>query len=160
MSEPWAYFLTWTTYGMWLPGDQRGWVDKHDPTCIQNPDPQCENAAKARLKESSVKLSNILRKVVEKAIRETCAFRGWKIYALAVLSNHVHLIVAVSDKEPKQILRIVKAYGSRALNRENRQTQRKRWWTSGGSAGRIYQKDSLNAAIAYVENQLSSPSWQ
>ena len=26
MPEPIAYFLTWTTYGSWLPGDQRGWV--------------------------------------------------------------------------------------------------------------------------------------
>jgi hypothetical protein len=22
--EPLAYFLTWTTYGTWLPGDERG----------------------------------------------------------------------------------------------------------------------------------------
>jgi len=24
-----AYFITWTTYGTWLPGDERCWVDKH-----------------------------------------------------------------------------------------------------------------------------------
>ncbi|MDA1049536.1 MAG: hypothetical protein O3C40_03530 [Planctomycetota bacterium] len=23
-----ALFLTWTTYGSWLPGDERGWVEK------------------------------------------------------------------------------------------------------------------------------------
>jgi hypothetical protein len=28
MDEPLAYFLTWTTYGSWLPGDERGWVAK------------------------------------------------------------------------------------------------------------------------------------
>jgi hypothetical protein len=28
MDEPLAYFLTWTTYGSWLPGDERGWVEK------------------------------------------------------------------------------------------------------------------------------------
>src|SRR3990172_10721 len=26
MSEPIAYFLTWTSYGTWLSGDPRGWV--------------------------------------------------------------------------------------------------------------------------------------
>ncbi len=26
MPEALAYFLTWTTYGTWLPGDERGWV--------------------------------------------------------------------------------------------------------------------------------------
>jgi hypothetical protein len=28
MNEPLAYYLTWTTYGTWLPGDERGWVAK------------------------------------------------------------------------------------------------------------------------------------
>ena len=27
-SEPLAYFLTWTTYGTWLPGDERGYYTK------------------------------------------------------------------------------------------------------------------------------------
>jgi hypothetical protein len=26
-SGPMAFFLTWTTYGSWLPGDDRGWCD-------------------------------------------------------------------------------------------------------------------------------------
>ena len=26
MPEPLAYFLTWSTYGTWLPGDERGWI--------------------------------------------------------------------------------------------------------------------------------------
>ena len=28
MDDPLALFLTWTTYGLWLPGDERGWVEK------------------------------------------------------------------------------------------------------------------------------------
>jgi hypothetical protein len=27
-ADPIAYFLTWTTYGTWLPGDERGWYAK------------------------------------------------------------------------------------------------------------------------------------
>ena len=27
MPEPLAYFLTWATYGTWLPGDERGWIE-------------------------------------------------------------------------------------------------------------------------------------
>ena len=27
LPEPLAYFLTWPTYGTWLPGDERGWVE-------------------------------------------------------------------------------------------------------------------------------------
>jgi hypothetical protein len=29
--EPLAYFPTWTTYGTWLPGDDRGWRRKGEP---------------------------------------------------------------------------------------------------------------------------------
>ena len=37
MPAPLAYLITWTTYGTWLPGDQRGWVE--DGTFgIQAPD--------------------------------------------------------------------------------------------------------------------------
>jgi hypothetical protein len=28
MADPLAYFLTWTTYGTWLPGDERGWCKR------------------------------------------------------------------------------------------------------------------------------------
>jgi hypothetical protein len=31
MPEALAYFLTWTTYGTWLPGDERGWVQYSYP---------------------------------------------------------------------------------------------------------------------------------
>ena len=27
MPDPLAYFLTWSTYGTWLPGDARGWIE-------------------------------------------------------------------------------------------------------------------------------------
>jgi hypothetical protein len=26
-ADPLAYFLAWSTYGTWLPGDERGWVE-------------------------------------------------------------------------------------------------------------------------------------
>ena len=46
LPEPLAYFLTWPTYGTWLPGDECGWVEyRHG---WQLPDPaanaQCRPA--------------------------------------------------------------------------------------------------------------------
>ena len=29
MNDPLAFFLTWSTYGSWLPGDARGWTEYH-----------------------------------------------------------------------------------------------------------------------------------
>lgn len=31
VSSPLAYLITWTTYGTWLPGDRRGWVEAGEP---------------------------------------------------------------------------------------------------------------------------------
>jgi hypothetical protein len=40
MDDPIGYFLTWVTYGTWLPGDARGWVEyRHG---WQFPDPPRE----------------------------------------------------------------------------------------------------------------------
>src|SRR5208283_1739378 len=51
LPEPLAYFLTWPTYGTWLPGDERGWVEyRHS---WQLPDPARKREAQARLTEDA-----------------------------------------------------------------------------------------------------------
>ena len=51
LPEPLTYFLTWPTYGTWLPGDERGWVEyRHG---WQLPDPARKRKAQARLTEDA-----------------------------------------------------------------------------------------------------------
>ena len=47
MGRTLAIMLTMTTYGTWLRGDRRGWVDEGR---ILPPDPELESADRARLK--------------------------------------------------------------------------------------------------------------
>ena len=42
MGDPLQLFLTWTTYGSWLPGDGRGWVEK--PGRFRQPDAKREQS--------------------------------------------------------------------------------------------------------------------
>ena len=49
LPEPLAYFLTWTTYGTWLPGDDRGWTDSK--LGWQAPDESRVIDAKIRMQE-------------------------------------------------------------------------------------------------------------
>jgi hypothetical protein len=35
--EPLGYFITWTCYGTWLPGDDRGWTSWHQGERIPQP---------------------------------------------------------------------------------------------------------------------------
>ena len=63
LPEPLAYFLTWPTYGTWLPGDERGWVEyRHG---WQLPDPARKREAQARLTEDACLLDQDQRRFVE-----------------------------------------------------------------------------------------------
>ena len=55
MDDPIAFFLTWVTYGTWLPGDARGWVDYRRGW--QPSDPVLELEAAARMTEDACRLS-------------------------------------------------------------------------------------------------------
>ena len=76
MPEPLAFLLTWTTYGTWLPGDQRGWVLQGHG--IQLSDPVRNNCARQRMTEPACTLDKQERDVVEQTISEHCQIRGWK----------------------------------------------------------------------------------
>jgi hypothetical protein len=68
MALPLAYYLTWTTYGAWLPGDRRGWVSKHDAayiTPIKEPDPATEEAAREKMRSIPVRFDREKRRMVD-----------------------------------------------------------------------------------------------
>src|SRR3954470_6743642 len=90
--EPLAYFLTWTTYGTWLPGDERGWVAK--PGEPRPPDARLEQVCESLLTEPPLFLEPGQRQVVESTIAEHCRIRGWHLHAVAGRTNHVHVVVA------------------------------------------------------------------
>src|SRR5262245_12166180 len=91
MSDPLAYFLT---YGTWLPGDDRGWVKEYQG--FQLPDWKTEHEARRNLTEPPVMLDDEERRIVQSTIREHCEIRGWHLFALAVRTNHVHIVVSAS----------------------------------------------------------------
>lgn len=53
--DPLAYFITWTTYGTWLPGDPRGWVEYHHGH--QLPDPILELESRMLMTEDACRLA-------------------------------------------------------------------------------------------------------
>ena len=55
--DPLAYFLTLTTYGTWLPGDDRGWHRKGEPE-VQPPNPFLVEMARSRMKEKEFGLGS------------------------------------------------------------------------------------------------------
>jgi hypothetical protein len=53
MDSPLAFHLTWTTFGTWLHGAQRGWVEK-GVFEIQQGDPEREELARKKMRDSEV----------------------------------------------------------------------------------------------------------
>ena len=98
MPEPLAYFLTWPTYGTWLPGDERGWIQYGRGW--QFPDAVRELEAEAKMTECACRLDGEQRDAVERQIAETCAIRGWELHAVNCRSNHAHVVVT-ANQSPK-----------------------------------------------------------
>jgi hypothetical protein len=119
MSDPLAYFLTWPTYGTWLPGDDRGWVKRREG--FQIPSQALRLGARARMTEDACQLDAEQRQLVETTIRQHCDIRGWTLYAVSCRSNHVHVVVS-ARVHPDQVREQLKSWCSRNL--KNLETQR------------------------------------
>src|SRR3954451_5262885 len=89
--EPLAFLLTWTTYGTWLPGDERGWVAR--PGEKRLPNAAIERWSRSRLTQTPLILATAHREIVERTIADHCRFRGWSLHAVACRTNHVHVVV-------------------------------------------------------------------
>ena len=169
MPEPLAYFLTWSTYGTWLPGDARGWIEYRHGWKL--PDPIRELEAAARMTEDACRLTPEQRAIVEAQVAETCRFRGWELFAVNCRSNHVHVVVA-ADRHPKIVRNHLKAWCTRRLkehaastrtrnvsdvgtptrnvSEDSIETIRENWWAERGSQRYVNDHDSLESAIVYV----------
>ncbi len=112
MPEPLAYFLTWPTYGTWLPGDERGWIQCGHGW--QLPDPIRKLEAEAKMTEDASRLDRKHREVVERQIAETSKVRGWELHAANCRSNHVHVVVTASEA-PQIVRNQLKAWCTRRL---------------------------------------------
>jgi REP element-mobilizing transposase RayT len=90
------------------------------------------------------------RKAIKLAIRETCSIRKWPLYALNVRSNHIHVVVAASNKKPELVLGAFKANATRQLRENGFWLHPFTPWADGGSKRRLWNEESVAAAIDYV----------
>ena len=110
--EPIAYFITWTSYGTWLPGDERGWWHK----CEWHPANELfRQMAASEMKESPFTLSRDDRDIVEQTIAKHCDIRGWTLHTARARTNHVHVVVTAPGYKPERVRDQFKAWCTRKL---------------------------------------------
>jgi REP element-mobilizing transposase RayT len=149
MDDPIAFFITWSTYGTWLPGDERGWVEYHRGW--QLPDPVRELEALAKMTEDACRLSADQRVAVESQVAETCLYRKWHLWAVNCRSNHIHCVVSARDVPPKKVRSDLKAWATRCL-KANFDPERENWWAERGSIRWVFDEESLDTVVVYVKD--------
>jgi REP element-mobilizing transposase RayT len=161
-----TWLLTWTTYGTRLPGDARGFVSGlrtddgevviHNVpgTPVDADVPPLRRYAESVLTQSPVWLTAAQAATVADQFRETAAYRNWELLALAVMANHVHLVVEVPDSVSASKLQTdFKAYTTRRLNGAVAPHSKRKWWTERGSTRALRNPGAVPAAVTYVKNQ-------
>ncbi|MEZ5993578.1 MAG: transposase [Planctomycetota bacterium] len=159
-SDPLAYFMTFTTHGTWLHGDERGSVDEEHnapgtPYITTNKLRVTRN--RERLKTPEFLLSKEAREVVDAAIQETCEHRGWTLKALNVRSNHVHMVVVTLEQSIK-VMNDCKAWATRKLRAVGLASSEQRVWTRRGSCRKLFTAEAVRNAVDYTMNRQDRPA--
>jgi REP element-mobilizing transposase RayT len=93
-------------------------------------------------------------RVLLNQFQETARFRGWRLLVVAIMDNHMHLVVGTGDEtNPTKVLADFKAYGSRALNHRWGKPRSDTWWTYDGSKRKLQSENALRNGVEYVRTQ-------
>jgi REP element-mobilizing transposase RayT len=152
---PLGYLITIRTYGTWLPGDERGSIDRYHNT-YRGPrvdaNAVLEEQHRKKLKSEPLILNGIQRTAVEDAIREVCDHRSWPLRAINVRTNHCHTVVTTGDRNPERALNAFKAYATRKLRERNLWNHAHSPWADKGSERWLWTEESIWYACDYVIN--------
>jgi REP element-mobilizing transposase RayT len=164
--------LSSTFYGNWLPGDPRGFVSRvrdqrpDDPEASSRhkhniPGTPCDEdlgglyrAAQRQMRGPPIRINLDQATALLGQFQETAAYRGWELLAVAIMANHVHLVVGVNaGPTPTKVLGDFKAYGSRALNARWGKPVSETWWTYDGSKRKLADEQAVIQAVGYLRDQ-------
>ncbi len=136
--------LTMTTYGTWLRGDMRGWVERGGR--VLPADPQLERADRRRMKHPAFLFDESQLVEIGGAIGESLRERlGLRLLAMAVRTWHVHVVVAATDHPVPGVVKCAKD-AVRGHLRPGRPV-----WTAGYDKRFCYDEESVRRRIRYVE---------
>jgi len=147
------YFLTWTCYGTWLHGDGRESVDAAHSTFGMprlSPDDRVREKSRQSLRFAEMKLGDASRLIVDRVIREHCKIRKWRLHAINVRTNHVHVVVDCGETPPERAMEQFKAWATRRLREAGLVESDRTVWTEHGSTRYLFDDRGLHEAIRYV----------
>jgi REP element-mobilizing transposase RayT len=149
MSDMIGYMLTWTTYGTWLPGDPRGYVE--DGNILPGDDDLLEYA-QGQQKYPALKLNADEKKIVHETLLSQAEQIGQLIESLVVYSNHVHLLL---QTHPQTIEKIVSRYKSTTTRLLWRHGRKGKIWSTGFDKRFCFSQNEMVRRKTYILNHNS-----
>lgn len=138
--------ITWTTFGTWLQGDERGYVKNGQ---IRSGNKVLMQRNKKLHSKDMVKLSRNQQQVVRKAIAEDAELQNQHIYALSIQSNHVHIVVKYTRQSISKIVAYYKKSARLALKTAGHNGK---LWTKGYDKRFCFDRAVLEQRIKYVQD--------
>ena len=160
-----AFHSIFSCYGFWLPNEERGswstfvanWeLFRFGPatkvyvrhSVAKTPfDRDRKRAMREALAHEPVRLSGTQARIVGRSMREV----PYTIHALAVMHDHVHIVIARMDRDIRQAVGHIKSEATRALRNESHFRNRPIWCDHGWNVYLDSAQD-VERAIGYVEN--------
>ena len=135
-----ATFITTTTYGTWLPGDMRGYIDRG---VILPANPKLLRHAKAMMSESPVYFTDVQVILLDTAIRKAAEEFQYRLTDMSIESWHLHWIIE-HGFDP------VHRMAGRLKTRMRQMLRRGRIWTNGYHHRCLYDDDEIETARGYI----------
>ena len=174
-----GWHLIFSTYGFWLPNDERGSGSSHvraqhiyeaggEATKVntrhsvarQPHDLRLRRLAKRALKYPAVKLSGLQARAVARGIAAVAPKVGLVVHACAIMPDHVHLVVPRHSMDGDEVLACIKRAGTRGLNDEGLHPMREYSrangrlpspWGARGWKVMLFSREEIVSRIRYVE---------
>jgi REP element-mobilizing transposase RayT len=174
-----GWHLTFSTYGFWLPNDERGSgsmrvraqhiyeaggaatkVFTTRSVARKRHDIRARLKAKESLKYPPVVLSGIEARAVGRGIAAVLPKVNLVIHACSILPDHMHFVVAAHRFDGDEIIACLKRAGTRGMNDESLHPMRTfarssgkipTPWAERGWKVKLYTPEQMRSAIRYVE---------
>ena len=144
MARAIGYMLTWTCYGTWLQGDERGWI-KDGRQFTGNA--ALREANLEQMREQVRRLGAEEKAVVREALTDKAVELGQEVVALSVFSNHMHILLRWIDRPVARVAQMYKRAGTTALRKIG---VAGKVWGRGYSVRYCFNEKDLARLAAYV----------
>lgn len=110
-----------------------------------------------RLKHPMFLLNEACREVVLDSVVETCGYRGWRLLAVHIRENHVHVVVSAGQAVAEKVLRDLKAYATRGLRNHGLLGADEPAWSEHGSTRYLWSEDEVAEKCHYTLYEQGEP---